>query len=289
VQGLTFGVLTTAKGTICAEMIPHSRRAEGLSYFAMSMSLAMVLGPYVGLQFADREAFTLGFVANVAIAVVAVALTVVLRVPPKEGAAHAAAEKRRFSLDDLFDRKALPFSLATIFAAVAYSGVLSFLALYTKDMGLKSTASNFFLIYAGFIMISRPFTGRWADRFGAKFIIYPCLLLFAVSMFMISTTHANAVFLVAGAILGVAYGSLQPILQTQVISAVEPQRVGVANSLYFNSIDTGTGLGSYLMGLVANGWGYQTIYYLGLALVFVVAAEYFLLTRRHGTASAADR
>ena len=42
-HGITFGVITTVKGTICAELIPSTRRGEGLSYFSLAMSLAMVL------------------------------------------------------------------------------------------------------------------------------------------------------------------------------------------------------------------------------------------------------
>ncbi|MDR1815298.1 MAG: MFS transporter [Clostridiales Family XIII bacterium] len=279
-HGLMYGVLTTAKGTICAEMIPVSRRAEGLSYFAMSMVLGMVLGPYVGIAFSDAGAYTTGFYTCMGIAGICIVLCLVLRVPEIGENADVPEELRRLSLRNMFDVKAAPFALTIFILAIAWSGIPAFFALYTKGIGLATTASNFFLIYAGFVLVSRPFAGRWADRYGPKVIALPALALFAVGAVLISTTGANGVFLVAGAIIGVGYGSVTPILQTQIIGAVEPHRVGIANSLYFNSMDLGMAIGSYVLGVIAKGSGYQTIYAISVCVIVCAAVEYLLVTRR---------
>ncbi|MGT3086782.1 MFS transporter, partial [Salmonella enterica] len=60
-HGVTFGVITTVKGTISARLIPASRRGEGISFFSLAMGLAMVVGPWVGLNMARWEAYTAAF------------------------------------------------------------------------------------------------------------------------------------------------------------------------------------------------------------------------------------
>ncbi|WP_153945115.1 MFS transporter, partial [Acinetobacter baumannii] len=48
VHGISFGVVTTATGAIASDLVPEERKGEGIGYFAMSMNLAMVLGPFIG-------------------------------------------------------------------------------------------------------------------------------------------------------------------------------------------------------------------------------------------------
>lgn len=282
-HGMTFGVITTAKGTICAELIPASRRGEGLSYFSLAMSLAMVFGPFIGLKFAAVNAYNTAFITCMVISVVNIVLAVIIRVPDKVEATKTRSEKSKFSWDDLFDKKAAPFALATFILACAYSGISAFFALYMEDLGLASVASSFFLIYAGFIMISRPFTGRWSDRLGAKVIVYPCFVIFAIGMYLLSQSHASYLFLIAGALIGIGYGSVTPILQTQTIGSVEPHRVGIANSLFFNSMDAGMAIGAYALGIMASGSGYQSIYVGGVVLIIVAGLQYLVLTHNKET------
>ncbi|MDR4225747.1 MFS transporter, partial [Heyndrickxia coagulans DSM 1 = ATCC 7050] len=49
-HGIGFGMATTAMGGIVADIIPASRRGEGMGYFVLSTNMAMVLGPFIGLM-----------------------------------------------------------------------------------------------------------------------------------------------------------------------------------------------------------------------------------------------
>lgn len=279
-HGLTFGVLTTTKGTICAEIIPITRRGEGLSYFSMAMSLAMVVGPYIGISLANINAYNTAFVICMIVSVVNIFLALLIRIPKRTEKLNVPFEKGGFSWNDLFDKKAAPFAFATFILACAWSGISAFLALYAKDLGIVKTASNFFIVYAVFILISRPFTGRWSDRWGAKVIIYPCLILFAIGMFLLSQTHSSVMVLIAAAFIGIGYGSVTPIFQTLTINSVEPNRVGIANSLFFNSMDAGMALGAYALGILAGFAGYRSIYMVGVVLIVVAGLQYFALTQK---------
>ncbi|MDR3584336.1 MAG: MFS transporter, partial [Desulfosporosinus sp.] len=130
------------------------------------------------------------------------------------------------------------------------------------------------------ILISRPFTGRWSDQFGTKVIVYPSLILFAVGMFLLSQAHTSAILLIAGAVIGLGYGSLTPLFQAQTINSVERHRVVTANSLFFNSMDGGMAMGSYAFGIVASVAGYSSIYEAGVVLIVVAGLQYFALTQK---------
>jgi len=278
-HGIIFGILTTVKGTICAEIIPKSKRGEGISYFSMAMGLAMVFGPYIGLHFVNINAYNTAFIICMVISVINVVLALFIKVPVNIEQLNMKSKKSGFSLNDIFDKKATPFALSTFILACAYSGISAFLSLYAKDLGMVKAASSFFIIYAIFVLVSRPFTGKWSDKFGARVILYPCLILFALGMLMLSNVHSSTMILMAGAVIGVGYGSITPILQTQTISSVEPHRVGIANSLFFNSMDAGMALGAYVLGMIADANGYRSIYIVGMVLIIVAGIQYYVLTK----------
>jgi predicted MFS family arabinose efflux permease len=222
-HGITFGIITTVKGTICAELIPASRRGEGLSYFSMAMSLAMVFGPYIGLKFANVNAFNTAFIVCMIVSAVNILLALLMKVPEKIKNSNETSKKSSFSWNDIFDRNAAPFALATFILACAYSGVSAFLSLYAKSLGMVEAASSFFIIYAVFVLVSRPFTGRWSDKFGTKVIIYPCLIIFAVGMLLLSQTRFSGMMLLAGA-LPLAPDPARPPRPGPAAAAADPGR-----------------------------------------------------------------
>lgn len=63
-------------------------------------------------------------------------------------------------------------------------------------------------------------------------MVYPCLLAFTVGTVVLGYTHGSITMVLSGALIGIGYGSVTPIFQTQIISSVEPHKIGVANSLF---------------------------------------------------------
>lgn len=279
IHGITFGVITTVKGTICAEIIPDARRGEGLSWFSLAMGLAMVIGPVIGLNLANIGAYNAAFIICIVISVVNIFLSVTIHAP-EQGKQENVSNSKRFDFNDLIDKKAAPFALVVFILACAYSGIASFLALYAQEINLVKAASTFFILYAGLMFVFRPFTGVWADRYGANKIVYPCIILFAIGMAMLSLPQTAIIMILAGAIIGIGYGSVTPILQTQVISSVEKHRVGIANSLFFNSMDLGMAVGAFMLGMTANSFGYRGVFISGIVIIVAGGIAYFALAGR---------
>ena len=136
-------------------------------------------------------------------------------------------------------------------------------------------------------VLPRPFTGRVFDRRGADVLVYPGIALFAAGTVALGFAQNAAVFLAAGAVVGLGYGLLFPSLQTLAIQSSPPERGGIATSTYFVLFDAGYGAGSYALGLVAAGGGYGRMYVVSAAIVSCSALLYYALHHRRRPAPAA--
>lgn len=279
-HGITFGIITTVKGTISARLIPASRRGEGISFFSLAMGLAMVVGPWIGLNMARHSAFSQAFWMCTAVAAIGIVLSLIVRVPPV--IRHADGSQPKLGFSAMFDKAAIPFAMVTFFMTFSYAGVSAFLALYARELDLMAAASNFLLCYAVFLMICRAFTGNVCDKKGPKYVVYPCLFAFTVGLVVLGYTYGSVSMILAGALIGIGYGSVTPIFQTQIISSVEPHKIGVANSLFFNAMDAGLAIGAFVMGLMVEGVGYRAIYLVGAVLVVLAGALYIAQMKRRG-------
>ncbi|WP_330982527.1 MULTISPECIES: MFS transporter [Enterobacterales] len=279
-HGATFGVITTVKGTISARLIPASRRGEGISFFSLAMGLAMVVGPWIGLNMARHAAFIPAFWLCTGVSFLTLILAWGVKVPPL--VSHADGSSSTLTMAAMFDKAALPFALVTFFMTFSYAGVSAFLALYARELDMLAAASNFLLCYAVCLMICRAFTGNVFDKKGPRYVVYPCLLAFTLGLLVLGYTHGSVMMVLSGALIGIGYGSVTPIFQTQIISSVEPHKIGVANSLFFNAMDAGLAIGAFAMGMIVEGVGYRAIYLLGALLVVLAGGLYTIQMKKHG-------
>lgn len=60
-HGAGFGITTTTYGTVVSDLIPSARRREGMGYFGLSGTIAMALGPLIGLWLMQTYNFTILF------------------------------------------------------------------------------------------------------------------------------------------------------------------------------------------------------------------------------------
>ncbi|WP_370222917.1 MFS transporter [Cytobacillus sp.] len=273
-HGVGFGMATTATGAIVADIVPNERRGEGLGYYAMFMNLAMVIGPFAGLTIVQYASFTWIFALCTILSFIAIVLGVFVKIPQKS---ESSVKHPKFTLSSLFEKNAVPVAISAGILAFAYSGILSFISVYAKELDLLEAASFFFVVYAAFIIMSRPFTGRWFDAYGENRVIYPAIILFAAGLFLLSQANSTFVFLLSGAIIGLGYGTIVPGLQTVAIKQADPAKRGLATSTFFTLFDTGIGLGSYVLGVLAVKTGFASLYFMLAGVALFGLLVYYLL------------
>ncbi|HJV46488.1 MAG TPA: MFS transporter [Bacillota bacterium] len=277
-HGISFGIATTATGTIATDVIPEKRKGEGIGYYALSFNMAMVVGPFLGLTLISKYNFTLLFVLFSIFSLLAFVCGSLTKVP-----AHTPTkDKPRKSLHwkNFIEPNAIPISLVGIFLSFAYSGLLTFLPVYAKELGLEGVASYFYVVYAMVMVLSRPFTGKIFDRFGEKVIMYPSMALYVVGLISLSQSHTSFMLLASGAIIGLGYGTLFPSLQTIAIMLSPIHRRGLATGTFLLFFDTGIGFGASALGLIASSSSYRIMYLFASAVVVLSAITYYVLCHR---------
>jgi len=282
-HGAGFGISATATGTIVASIIPDERRGEGTSYYAMSAALASAIGPFLGMYLSHRGSFNMILVLTVILLAISLIAVIFLRAPEVELAKEQLDAMNGLALNNFFEVRAIPISVVSIFVGIGISSILSFLSSYTRAINLVDAGSYFFIVYAASIVISRPLTGLWFDRKGENFVMYPSFLLFAMGLIILSQAHQGASLLLAGALVGLGYGTFLSSAQALSVKVSPPHRMGLATSTFFSFIDGGVGIGPLLLGFLIPVTGFRGLYVSAAIIVFAcIFLYYFVHGRKTG-------
>ncbi|MGX9133964.1 MFS transporter [Rummeliibacillus sp. JY-2-4R] len=276
-HGFAFGVAGTATGTIVAQAIPQSRKGEGIGYFALSMTLATAIGPFIGIYILQHFDFQAIFVFCFFCIVISFILSIVIKVEEIKLTAEQLNEMKGFKISNFIEKKSVPITLVATVTAFCYSGVLSFLTFYAKEQHLTDAAAFFFVVYAVAVLVTRPFTGRQFDLKGPNFIMYPALISLFISLFILSQSSIGLVLLIAGALLGFGYGTYMASAQAVAVSSAPAHRIGLATSTFFILTDIGLGIGPFVQGLFVPTVGYSGLYIiLGICGILCLPLHHFL-------------
>ncbi|MEB2629994.1 MFS transporter [Peribacillus frigoritolerans] len=284
IHGMAMGMASTATGTIVAQIIPPTRKGEGIGYYSMSATLATAIGPFIGLFMAQHTSFQIIFSFCLALGVISLITAFFLYVPALKVTAKVT-ESKGFKLSNFIEPKALPISIITLLLAFCYSSVLSFISFYAIEIDLVNTASFFFVVYAVAVLLSRPFSGPLMDRKGSNFIMYPAFIIFGVGLLLLSMTTNSFTLLAAGFLIGLGFGNMQSSSQAIAVKLTPPHRMGMATSTFFIMLDAGLGFGPYILGFIIPITGYSTLYViLGVVVILTSVLYHFLHGKKERTA-----
>ncbi|MFD1437565.1 MFS transporter [Acinetobacter sp. ANC 4282] len=283
-HGFMMGMASTVLGTIIAQILPPTRRGEGIGYYSMSSTLGTAIGPFLAIWMMLHIGYNAIFIVSSIIAVSCLVVALLIQVPnlPQQNNPldiSVPVEKPSW-ISQFVEHKALPISFIMLLASICYSGVLSFINFYAKEIDLVETASFFFLMYAIAILISRPFTGPLMDRKGENIIIYPAFIIMAIAMVLLSQVQSSFMLLLCAGLLGFGYGNIQSVCQTVAVKSASIERMGFATSTFFIFLDAGLGFGPYFIGQALNYIDYSQLYFYSAMCVLVCIVIYYLLHGR---------
>jgi MFS family permease len=242
-HGLFWSGLLSASAAYMTDVLPESRRAEGIGIWGLSTILAIAVAPGLGLWIYGHGWVWLCAVIgllNLAMAAIAASLD--------EAVAPAFLGGERFFTRRLLEWRVLLLSVTLFLCSFGYGGVTSFIALYAEENGV-SPRGIYFTSFALVMLVSRPLAGRLADRIGHKKVLVPCLVLVAFA-FVILALRGTRPWLVASAVVfGAGFGTAYPIFVAYVMTFVAPTRRGAAFGGILAAVDVGIGTGS-----IATGW-----------------------------------
>lgn len=247
VHGIIWGAVTISNTTQTLDIIPVEKKGEGIGYYALSTTLAMSLGPIIGLFFYHSFGYLTLFVLTFFIGVVGLVCVLSAHLPeyvfPKE--------RPKLSWQSLFDKKSLLPSVNLLIFMFTYGGLLPFVSLYGKEIGVHNTSFFFFVFSLG-IFSSRFTSGKVFDRQGPRLIITICSIVLIAGFLILAFFKNSFGFYLASFVIGFGIGVVFPVFQAMVNNVVDPEHRGAANSTIYTALDLGMGLGMFLIGLIAQ-------------------------------------
>jgi MFS family permease len=268
-QGLTWGFTTVSGSTIAIDNIPSSKRGEGIGYFALSTTLGMSVGPIIGLFVCHQWGYIAMFVSGcfISIASLACAYSVHLR------KRFLVGKRIQLKWNNLFEKSSIRPSLNVFITMIAYGGLLSFIALYGREIGIQN-ASFYFLIFSVGIAAARLTAGKEFDKNGPRRIITICLILLIIGFPLLALAKNEILFYLSAIIIGFGNGVIFPTFQSMVNNLTDSMHRGVANSTLYTAVDLGMGFGMITAGLIAQHISISAIFWIS-SLVCVTGLIFF--------------
>jgi MFS family permease len=272
-NGIGWGVSTTALLAICSDLSPADRMAHSLGTIGIAGIIASAIGPMLAEEVLHRHSFhavfSVSLIALVAslIFIFAIKAVPLSQAPPKvEQTGHVAA----YPMLILLVIAAMP----VVHGAVRGT-VLNFIALFGADLGFNRVGP-FFLAFSTAAVLTRLGIGDISDRYGRKRVIIPSALLISINLLWIAGIHSYWAFVLSGFLAGLGQGLIFPALSTYVIDFLGRENKGLALGLYLSLFDVGMGLGSPLFGWISDAAGYRTMYIVAGCLSIVLTILFSL-------------
>ena len=278
VHGLSFGTVTVAGNTVVIDIMPSSRRGEGIGYYGLANNIAMSVGPMTGLFLHDFYSFDVIFACALASCSLGFVAASSVKTPVK-----APVKREPVSLDRFILVKGIPAGIDLLLLSVPYGMTTTYVAMYARQIGILSGSGVFFTLMATGMAVSRIFSGRQVDKGRITTVIswgmcLACVCFFALSSCATIATWSSPLsrwtYFGTALFLGVAFGTMFPAFNSLFVNLAPNNKRGTATSTYLTAWDVGIGIGLLLGGSIAQIGSLDRAYLFGACLC-IVSTLYF--------------
>ncbi|HYB13018.1 MAG TPA: MFS transporter [Myxococcota bacterium] len=270
-HGLAEAMLFSALFTLAADLVPASRRTEGLALFGVSGILPISLGGLLGDWILARASYAALFATSSAFAALSLLFSLPLRDRPRPPH-HETAPSRGFGAAAA-QHDLLPLWFIGSVFATALSAVFTFVTTFVLTTGIGSVGL-FFSFYSGAAVFLRLFLGWLPERVGPKAVLFPALALLCAGLLALAAATRTRDVALAGVLCGLGHGFTFPILSGLVVKRARDAERGAALSLFTALFDLGVLIGGPAFGAVIRAGGYPTAYAAAAGVVFLGAASF---------------
>lgn len=295
--GIGFAALTVGMTTMCTDIVPASRLAQGIGIFGLSSTIANAIAPGLALALIDSDGgYRIYFVVVGLIAAVSLGETLFIRyeVNPRskkkveqseteesETDCVSKSKTKRAWWESIAERNALFGSGLIILAMVAASSISAFLPTLANEYMIVGIGM-FFTFQAIGTAVSRLGVGVMITKLGSYKTLnigYACYIIAYLGIFSMKSA---AIVCAMGIFSGVGQGILQTVLNTAAVVRAPKERRGAANATFYMAMDIGIGSGGFLWGAVADCLGTRMIF-LGTIIMVLAAAVISFLNKEQVT------
>jgi predicted MFS family arabinose efflux permease len=297
-HGGPFGALTVANSTVAIDVLPSSRRNEGIGYYGLSNNLAMAIAPTVGIFiYHQTHNFELLFWIALIVAAAGLWIDATVKTPSRSCTPN---EKSGLSLDRFFLKRGWMIGANMVFFGFCFGVLSNYLAIYSKEqLGMTGSTGTYFMLCSIGLILSRLQGGK-ALRQGRLthnaavgmlislvgytiFILMPTLISTSNFFALHASLFTSIGYYGSALLIGLGNGHMWPAFQNMMITMAHHNERGTANSTLLVAWDIGMGLGILQGGIIAEHLGYAAAFWcvaavnaLGVLLYFTKAQTFFL-------------
>ena len=279
IHGVSFGMVTVGGNTVVIDIMPSSRRGEGLGYYGLSNNIAMAVGPMSGLFLHDAGmSYTTIFCCSLGSCIAGFICASLVKTPYKP-----PVKREPISLDRFILLKGIPAGISLLLLSIPYGMTTNYVAMYAKEIGINATTGFFFTFMAVGMAISRIFSGKIVDKGKITQVISAGLYIVVFSFFLLSacvyiinwnSMACGIIFFAVALLLGVGFGIMFPAYNTLFVNLAPNNQRGTATSTYLTSWDVGIGIGMLTGGYIAEVSTFDKAYLFGACLT-IISMLYF--------------
>ena len=289
-HGGPFGALTVSNSTVAIDVLPSSRRTEGIGYYGLSNNLSMAIAPTVGVfVYKYTHSFELLFWIALIVAVCGWMVDATVKLPEKE----IVRNRQKLSWDRFFLIQGWLIGLNMVAFGFSFGVLSNYLAIYGKEvMGITGGTGTYFMLCSIGLILSRLQggralrKGRLTHNAGEGMVI--SLVGYTLFILMPTLMPGHQVAIMVGyygsaLLIGLGNGHMWPAFQNMTINVAQNNQRGTANSTILISWDIGMGLGILLGGVISELLGYSAAFWTvavvnaaGVACFFLATKAFFL-------------
>uniref|UniRef100_UPI00402816A9 MFS transporter n=2 Tax=Prevotella sp. TaxID=59823 RepID=UPI00402816A9 len=277
-HGGPFGAVTVANSTCAIDVLPSSRRNEGIGLYGLSNNFAMAIAPSIGIYLHNVvDSYMILFWIAFVVAISAVLIAWTIRLPEKD----IIRNKEKLSLDRFFLTRAWLLAINIAMFGFCWGVLSNYLAIYSKEvLSITGGTGTYFALLSMGLFSSR-LQGRKALSQGklTQNAAEGMLISLVGFTLFVAIPHPVAYYLSA-ILIGLGNGHLYPAFLNMFVHVARHDQRGTANSSILTGWDLGFGIGCLLGGIVAEHFGYTATFWMVAAENAVSVILFFLASRQ---------
>ncbi|MFA6592956.1 MAG: MFS transporter [Bacteroidales bacterium] len=276
-HGGPYGASTVANSTVAIDVLPSSRRSEGIGYYGLSNNIATAIAPTAGiLIYKYIHNFDWLFVIAFATAAIGFAVAGTINIPEKA----VVKNKQPLSLDRFFLTKGWMIGINIAFFGFCYGLLSNYLAIYSKErLGAVNGTGTFFLLLSIGLILSRLQGSKSLKEGKLAKNAALGIIISTIGYFVFVAFPSMPGYYATALLIGLGNGHLYPAFQNMMIDVAHHNERGTANSTLLTSWDLGFGIGILLGGVVAEFAGYDAAFWMNCCVHVIGLILFFTITR----------
>ena len=249
-QGIGFGLVTTAGVSLITDLAPPERRGQVLGYYGASNAISLILGPALGAWSARTWSADAAFWLAGTLGLLPLLALMGLNESKKAFVAGRLRLMEAFGLPGL-----KPLVLAHFFTLMVHGAQLTYLPAHLEGHAGWMTAELFYMIDGAALILLRVAAGRRFDSLGRGVFIFGGSVCIIAASLLLALGEGDAAWSLAALFYGLGFGAYVPASSALVGDVVPESHRARGFAFFMLAFDLSLACGGAAFGPLADARG----------------------------------